>query len=269
MTHINHQHESDEYTMSKYDEDDDVKTRRRYEDEDEDDRPARRSRSRYEDEDDSEDDRPRRSASARDDEDEDRPKAARRVIKGGWGAAERIKDVDSPFAQRLKLSEDPIIIKFLEDEPYASYRQHWIERQGQKSFTCISDIDDAGCPLCDIGNRPATRFSFNVALLARGEDPVVKSYDVGPRVIDQLKNFHSDPIQGPLTKNYWAVSRTGKGTTSATNHQMIKPRDLPEDWRVEPLSERDIEALLRGCYTADIISIPKRKELLAVADEES
>lgn len=255
--------------MSKYDEDDDVKTRRRYDDDDEqDERPARRSRSRYEDEDE-DDDAPRRvPASSRDDDDE-RPAKARRVIKGGWGAAERMKEADSPFAQRLKITEDPIIIKFLEDEPYASYRQHWVERQGQKSFTCISDIDEAGCPLCEIGNRPATRFSFNVALLARGEEPVVKSYDCGPRVIDQLKNFHTDPIQGPLTKNYWAVSRTGKGTTSATNHQMVKARDLSDDWRVEALDDREIEALSRSCYTADIISIPKRKELLSVADEES
>lgn len=215
-----------------------------------------------------EDDEPfpsRRQASERN-ADEEAPKAAR-TIKRGWNEVEKVKSADSSYAQRLKVGEDPIIIKFLEDEPYASFRQHWVERQGQKSFTCIGDLDERGCPLCDIGNRPSTRFSFNVALFSDGEW-VIKSYDVGPRVIDQLKNFHTDPRQGPLTKNYWAVSRTGKGTTSSTNHQMVKERDLEDEWRAEPLLESDLKILTKQSYDPDIIPIPKRKDLLAIAEEE-
>ena len=246
--------------MSKYDDDTFEKDSEDYE------APARR-RSRYEDDDDAVPARRQRETSAEDDDD-DAPKAAPRVIKRGWGAAERIKDADSPFAQRLKVTEEPQVIKFLEDEPYASYRMHWVERQGQKSFTCISDIDERGCPLCEIGNRPSTRFAFNVALIT-DSDPVIKSYEVGPRVIDQLKNFHTDALQGPLMKHYWAISRTGKGASSATNHQMIKERDLEDDWRVGALSDDDLKALRKGCYTPDIIQIPKRKDLLSIADEES
>lgn len=219
-------------------------------------------------EDDEEDEAPRRRPVAKDaEEDEDDAPKAARTIKRGWGAAEQVKNADSAFAQRLKVAEEPIIIKFLEDEPYASYRQHWVERQGQKSFTCIADIDDRGCPLCEVGNRPATRFAFNVALITDG-DPSVKSYDVGPRVIDQLKNFHTDPRQGPLTKNYWAVSRTGKGTTSATNHQMVKERDLEDEWRVEPLDEAGMRLMKKQAYSPEIIPVPKRKDLLAIAAEE-
>lgn len=217
-----------------------------------------KSSSRYED-----DDAPRRRNA---DDDDDAPKPAR-TIKRGWGAADQIKNSNSAYAQNLRVGENPIIIKFLEDEPYASYRQHWVERQGQKSFTCIADLDERGCPLCEVGNRPSTRFSFNVALYEDGEW-VVKSYDVGPRVIDQLKNFHTDPRQGPLTKNYWAVSRTGKGTTSATNHQMVKERDLADEWRAEPLADSDLKILIKNSYGPDIIQIPKRKDLSAIAAEE-
>jgi len=221
------------------------------------------NRRRYEDD---EDEAPRRKPAAIDDED-DAPRTTARTIKRGWGAADQVKNADSPFAQRLKVSEEPIIIKFLEDEPFASYRQHWLERSGQKSFTCIADIDERGCPLCDMGNRPSTRFAFNVALLSDGE-PSIKSYEVGPRVIDQLKNFHTDPRQGPLTKHYWAVSRTGKGTTSATNHQMVKERDLEDEWNVQPISEAEMRSLMKSIYSPDIIQIPKRKDLLAIAAEE-
>lgn len=202
-----------------------------------------------------------------DEEVQERPAAASRVIRRGWGAAESVKNADSPYAQRLRVMEDPVVIKFLEDEPYASYRQHWIERSGQKSFTCIADIDPKGCPLCDAGSRPSTRFAFNVVLLSNDSEPTVKSYEVGPRVIDQLKNFHNDPRQGPLSKHFWAVSRSGKGATSATNHQLVKERDL-EEWGIPVLTTDDVARLKRNAYSPDIIQIPNRKDLQQIALED-
>jgi len=227
--------------------------------------------SRYDDEEEIMEDAPVRNTNnlkivVEDAEDAPAPSGAR-VIRRGWGAADAVKHADSPFAQRLRLLDDPIVIKFLEDEPYASFRQHWIERSGQKSFTCISDIDPKGCPLCDAGSRPSTRFAFNVVLLSSDSEPSVKSYEVGPRVIDQLKNFHNDPRQGPLSKHYWAVSRSGKGATSATNHQLVKDRDL-EEWGLDALTDSDVKALRGKAYGPDIIAIPSRKDLQQIALED-
>lgn len=193
---------------------------------------------------------------------------ARRVIKRGWGNVDSTKQADSPYAQRLKIDDKPVIVKFLEDEPYTSYRQHWVERQGQKSFTCIADMHTQGCPLCDAGHRPSARFAFNVILLNEDGDSVVRSYEVGPRVIDSLKNFHQDPRQGPLPKHYWAISRSGKGPTSQTNHQMVRDRDLEEEWGIAPLSEEDISKLKGQAYDASIVPIPSRSTLQGVAAED-
>jgi hypothetical protein len=191
----------------------------------------------------------------------------RTLVRGGWGSVEAVKNSDSPFAQRMKVTEEPQIIKFLADEPYASWKQHWVERQGQKSFVCISDFDEKGCPLCDAGLRPSVRIAFNVALLIPGEEPVLKSYEVGPRVIDQLKNFHNDPRTGPLSKHYWAISKTGKGATTATAHQIVKERDL-EEWNMAGIDDAAFKVLVNKAYTPDIISIPTRKDLSAVANED-
>lgn len=193
---------------------------------------------------------------------------ATRTIKRGWAAAEETKSADSPFAQRLKIGKEDQIIKFLEDDPYTSYRQHWIERQGQKSFTCISDMNEKGCPLCAAGDRPAARFAFNVALLTDDGEPILKSYEVGPRVIDQLKNIHQSDKTGPLPKHYFAVSRTGNGPTSQTNHQMVKAGDLEEDYDVSPLTEAQVAALKAKAYDAGIVSIPAYKTLEGIAKEE-
>jgi hypothetical protein len=211
------------------------------------------------------------AADEKDDSTEDESTAssdARRVIKRGWGQAEQTKTADSPFAQTLKVTADPQLIKFLEDDPYTSFRQHWIERQGQRSFVCIKDMDSQGCPLCAAGDRPSPRFAFNVALLSPDDDPLLKSYEVGSRIIDSLKNFHQDPRQGPLPKHYWAVSRTGTKGSSQTNHQMVRERDLKDEWDIDPLTEDDLEKLQKSAYSVSIVTIPTRKALLAIAAED-
>lgn len=259
--------------MPRFDDDDDDFTPRkntrasRYEDDDEEDEPVTKRSARRDDDD---DEAPKSRRRRDEDEDDDEDEAPRKVttIKRGWGAAEKVKSASSSYAQTLKLSDEPVLVKFLENEPYASYHQHWVERKGQKSFTCIAEIDERGCPLCEDGNRPAARFSFNVVVLSPDEDPQLKSYDVGTRVVDQLKGFDKNEKQGPLSKHYWAVSRTGKGTTSSTNHQMVKERDLEEEWSVDPLTEDELRALRKKAYTEEIISVPKRKDLLAISSED-
>ena len=193
---------------------------------------------------------------------------ARKVVRSGWGSTDRSTPTSSDdFAKRLKVTEDIQIIKFIEDAPYARYRQHWVERKGQMSFTCISDMESGtSCPLCEAGNRPSWRFNFNVILLTAGEEPVLRSYEVGARVIDQLKNFNDHPAMGPLPKHYWTVSRSGKGATTATNHQMVREGDLDE-WGIELLSSEALKHFSGTAYTDEIIRTPSRKTLAEVALE--
>jgi hypothetical protein len=195
--------------------------------------------------------------------DEDDAPKARRVVRSGWSGVDSVKTGDSNYAVRLKLSEDTQIIKFIGDAPYASYGQHWLERSGQKSFVCIGE----DCPLCKAGNRPSKRHNFNVALLTEGEEPALRSLEIGPRVIDQLKNFHNSDRTGPLDKHYWAISRTGKGATSSTLLQMVKAADL-EEWGLAPLTSAQLAEFAETAYTEDIIQVPSKRDLVQIASEE-
>lgn len=191
----------------------------------------------------------------------------RRIVKSGWGSQDRSSNEGNEFAKRLKVTGDIQIIKFLDDAPYARYRQHWVERKGQMSFTCIANYDTGTtCPLCEAGNRPSYRYNFNVVLMVAGEDPVLRSYEVGARVIDQLKNFNDHPAMGPLYKHYWTVSRSGKGATTSTNHQMVREADL-SDWGLAPLTKEQLNAFTERAYTDEIINIPSRAKLADVAME--
>lgn len=192
----------------------------------------------------------------------------RKVVRSGWGSAERTTtSSDGDYAKRLKVTESIQIIKFIEDAPYARYRQHWVERKGQMSFTCIADSETGvTCPLCEAGSRPSWRFNFNVVLMTPGEEPVVRSYEVGARVIDSLKNFNDHPAMGPLSKHYWTVSKSGKGATTSTNHQMVREGDLA-DWGLEALDKEDLNHFSGNAYTDEIIRTPSRKTLAEVALE--
>lgn len=187
----------------------------------------------------------------------------RRVVRSGWSGVDSVKTGNSDYAVRLKLTEDTQIIRFIGDAPYASYGQHWLERSGQKSFVCIGD----DCPLCKAGNRPSKRHNFNVALLTEGEEPALRSLEVGPRVIDQLKNFHNSDRTGPLDKHYWAISRTGKGATSSTLLQMVKAADL-EEWGLSALTADQLAEFAETAYTEDIIQVPSKRDLVQIASEE-
>lgn len=197
---------------------------------------------------------------------EERPKLK---IQRGWGAAERVASESNGFATKFKLSEEPKIVKFLEDGPYASFRQHWIDRTGpgQRSYTCLSD-DPRGCPLCDAGHRASARYAFNVALLEEGMEPVIQSFEVGARVFSQLKNYHNDKRTGPLSKHYWAINKSGKGATAATNTNMVRDRDLEEEWGVTPLSDEVFAGLQKKMYGPEIVQINSRADLAKVARED-
>jgi hypothetical protein len=198
------------------------------------------------------------------------PRRSLKVVRSGWSAGEQMIDATSQFAQNFKPEETVQVIQFLEDAPYASYSRHWIERtvQGRKqtrTYTCLETFGES-CPLCETyGDRPQATSAFNVALIGDDGVPVLKSWDVGVRIFKQLKGFNADPKIGPLTKGFYAVSRSGKGNNSTTNVIPVRASTLEEDYDTPVPAQGLIEAL--KLYDGDIIEVPKRSELQELADE--
>lgn len=251
-------------------------SRRRDDDDDADDRrPAERSRGRGRSREDDEDERPRGRVKRRSDRDDDRGDRRDRepssAVRGGWDGASRTQSLSGDYADNFKMDADKeYVIKFVDDEPYASYRLHWLERSGKKSFVCPEDPDDpksVRCPLCDAGDKTRAQYGFNIIDLTGGHKPEVKSWDVGVRMLNKLKKINSDPRNGPLSANYFLAVRTGKGTNSDTNISPIKERDLWDDYKVEELSEDELEDLAKKGYDRSIIDVPSKTQLRELADE--
>lgn len=227
---------------------------------------SKRSRARDEEDEDEDDD----EEEDEDDDDEDDEPRSRKKSRGkndpvssGWDGYKRAREASSDFPDELKVDEEAMLIKLLEDSPFATWNQHWIdELQGKKSFTCLQE----DCPLCDIGDKPRAMAAFNVVLMSEGK-PSVLVWKVGPMVAGQLKNLNKDKKTGPLTKFYWSVSKTtGKGKTTY-NIIPVKERDLEEDWEVEPLTPKEIKRHRKSSYDNDAVDRQTRKELKRIASQ--
>lgn len=197
------------------------------------------------------------------------------LLRGGWSAAKQQADAVSEYAQSFRPEAQAQIIKFLEDAPYVNYRRHWIERNGpngivNRPYVCPQSVG-SNCPICEMGDKPQPISAFNIAVISDDGRPVLKSWEVGIKLFSVLSNYHNDPKIGPLTRGYFAVSKTAaqagsrRGGTTQTNVNPVKPSSLTEDWGVQPPNERELASI--GVYTADIIKLPKKGELQEIAEE--
>jgi hypothetical protein len=185
------------------------------------------------------------------------------TVQAGWAAADALlkpKKESGEYASDFRFTEQAQLIRFLEDEPFSVYFQHWIDREGKKSFVCLGD----DCPLCTIaGDKPRGKFAFNVLVLS-DEEPGVMILTAPPTLARQLKAANDDAKRGPLTKYYWAISRQGSGPQTTYTLDRVRGTDLAEEWE---LDQEDVEDLVAGAtkYDSSAVYVTPRAELLTIA----
>jgi hypothetical protein len=185
------------------------------------------------------------------------------TVQEGWGAVDALLNTENTeFPTDFRFSDEPQLIKFLEDHPFATYEQHWIERpKGKKSFVCIGDT----CPLCDVlGDKPRGKFAFNVLVLV-GETTGVQVLTAPPSLARQIKKAHDDERKGPLDREFWEISRMGTGPTTQYTLNYVRGRDLAEEWKLnlDTVNEQIAAAVP---FTADeVVRETPRSELLEIA----
>lgn len=185
------------------------------------------------------------------------------TVQEGWDAAEALLNVETTeFPTDFKFSEDPQLVKFLQDRPFATYEQHWIERpKGKKSFVCIGE----GCPLCEIvGDKPRGKFAFNVLVLS-GDNQKVQVLTAPPSLARQIKKAHDDERKGPIDREFWEISRMGTGPTTQYTLNFVRGRDLAEEWKLSPDTVNELVANAEPFSAEDVVRETPRSELLEIA----
>lgn len=233
------------------------------------------------------DERPSRRRSSSSDSDDSGPKRARG--RRGWGAADEQHAVTKssgtgyvPKEMIWKPDEEFTLVKFVADEPFVSYAQHWINSKpkGRAGWECIAplpyDDTDEGyekygevgdCPLCEfLDDGPRMQVMFNVIIFNEEIDEwEYRVLRAGVTLTDQLKALN-EGRHGPLSKYYWEIMATGTKGSYSPNCSVVRDRDLPEDWDLDPLTDDEIAEMTAEAYDEDIITFPTYLQLEDLID---
>lgn len=163
---------------------------------------------------------------------EDRPvqQATQTSVQSGWEAAEKLITTLVEFPTEFKHSETFQLIKFIDTSgPFANYRQHFLKEKTEGRRSYVWDGVGSDDPLETILNsKPEIKRAFSIVNLTA--KPFQRQMLIAtPRLYKTLHAGEFSP-QGPLTKNYWAISRTGVKQQTVYNLMAVKARDLEEDW---------------------------------------
>lgn len=200
-----------------------------------------------------------------------RPTNGSSAVSSGWDAAIASIKSEREYASEFKCSEEPQIIKFLDQTgPFAVYKQHFLNKTGKRSY--IWDGSGPSDPLQTLlGSRAEDKRGFTIANLS--EKPVKRQMLIASvRLFKTLHASHfsaQGPLQGtPERPMYWALSRTGKMQSTVYHLTPIKQRDLMEDYGIDPVvAEAEIAKM--QCFTVADLNMSSYDELLRVAQELS
>lgn len=186
------------------------------------------------------------------------------TVQAGWGAvaaSAKPKKGNGDYPVDFKFTEQSRLVRFLEDEPFAVYKQHWVDRsEGRRSFVCTGEE----CALCHIaGDIPRARAAFNV-LAASDEEPTVQILTAAVTLAKQLQSAHEDPKRGPLTKYYWAIARQGTGRETQYSLDRVRGSELAEEWELDADAINEV-ATNAVRYDASAIFVSPHDEMVKVA----
>jgi hypothetical protein len=200
---------------------------------------------------------------------EDRPQQTASVITSGWAAAEDMTPKTEGFPTECKLNDKPQVLKFIDQNgPFAAFKQHFLTgKPGKKSYICLnSKGQNNNCPLCSVlHNKAEDKRAFTVINFSAEGGPQKQILLSANRLYKSLHNAEFSP-QGPLTKPYWGLSRTGEKAAVVYNLQAIKSRDLNEDWNI---SEQEAEEFVSSAtpFSASLYRENSYAELMEIAQE--
>lgn len=167
-------------------------------------------------------------------------------------------------------SDEPQLVKFLDVEPW-SYNQHWLKREGKQSFPCLGK----GCPLCAVGVKSTQKIVYTVVNLTpvKGEGILTQTLEVPPMIDEVLEGYHQSPKTGPLSRLWWAISRTEAANSTAQRKRYnyaytpVKDRDLAEDWEIDLDDAEDAVDAAKVPNPKDVLGEWNRAKLQEIADE--
>ena len=127
--------------------------------------------------------------------------------------------------------------------------------------SCLGDE----CPLCNLlGDKPRGKFVFNILVLS-GDTPVTQVLTAAPTFARQLRKAAEDERRGPLSKEFWEVSRSGQGPQTTYSLNYVRGRDLAEEWKLDLDTVNASASSAKKFTESQVVRNTPRSELLELA----
>jgi len=187
----------------------------------------------------------------------------------GWDAYKSTRSETSSFNSADRFTIDGAgdgLVKFLEDRPFHTLKQHWVERgKGEKkSWTCLGTKE---CPLDLLGEGSRLLTYFNIVDV---DDGAHKYWEAGPQVGDQIADFADSETFAPINQDglYFEVNK--KKDKGGFWQYTLRPvfeddRAWPDD--VEPLTDDELDDALDHLFDRSVAEKPSIQALEAIAAE--
>jgi hypothetical protein len=196
-------------------------------------------------------------------------------IKPGWSSDRRPKSSGGDKIPLFKVPDDgeEVLIKFLDEVPFAPVFQHWIMVDTQRrAYTCIYEEDEdtgkvlVNCPLCDRGDRAKASDWFNVVEL--GDNPELKVWKASGDPSQAIKDKAEIKRYSPINRDelYWAISKK-KAANGFNTYSVdaVKEAELVVDWGVQYLTPERISKFNKEKYDSSIVRMATPSELSEIA----
>jgi len=198
------------------------------------------------------------------------PRGGRAANRGWAGAKENKKKRYT--GDEFRVDEDTTyLIHFLQPEPFDNLMEHFIKALigsgNRASHWCLEE----DCPLCDdIGDKPAERALFNLAVIDDKGNAANKWWRATPSIIDIIEDYADSERNSPIDRTdlYFEVSKKkGKNKINAYHIDPIRARDLEDDG-VDPLTDEELDELREHVFTSEaVLKLSTRKELRDIAED--
>jgi hypothetical protein len=190
-------------------------------------------------------------------------------IPRGWASAQRPRSTfNGPRItkeNRFDLAADgeEVLIKFLDDIPFAGIYQHWVMTQGgRRAYTCAG-FDD--CPMCARGDKAKSADYFNLVVL--GDTPELKVWIMSPDPA-KVAEEKAKSKKGPLNRDgmYMAVSKVkGSYSIPAVSMDWVREDELEADWGVKPLTDEQLNQFNSKVFDSSVVRVHTIAELQEAA----
>ncbi len=185
----------------------------------------------------------------------------------GCGAYKTLR-TSSADERMLNLSEGERIIKFVDEAPFSTYLQHFLNELPQgvkKSYVSARDVDSDqdDCDICAEGDVPTSYSLFNVidlGPLVEQEDeyiykPLLRAWRTSPTVTDKIQRIAESRRTNPINREdlYFAITavekQIGKNKSVVVEKiEAIKADDLGTDTGIPVLATANFEKLAAKAY---------------------